>query len=327
MKSTKRKIVALSTAFVMAFALVAAMLPATVSEAAVKSISSVDFTITKPVAGVTVAKEGFFQTNRPVITSSTEGVDLGEEMTAGNWVEATDSFDASNPPSNWYGTFEDGKDYYVCFWSMPQEGYTYDNSITVTVNGTRITDFTNSGGGELYVYAKVSCGDAPAPDPDPETSSVPVKDGYADQTIASGAPIVIGFDSPFENFNNGTEQGEVYIDGALVPSQYISAESGSTIITVAQEYLSQLAEGAHTMIVKFLDGSEGQASFTISSSAAASDGTSSSTTSTASATSSTSTTTKASAAKTADALPYAGLALVFVGASAIGVIAYRRKNL
>ena len=46
------------------------------------------------------------------------------------------------------------------------------------------------------------------------------------------------------------------------------------------------------------------------------------------ATSATASTTKATAPKTADdALPYAGLAFVFVGISAIGVIACRRKNL
>ncbi len=162
-----------------------------------------------------------------------------------------------------------------------------------------------------------------------EEATVPVKDGYADQTVASGSSVTIGFDKDFINFNNGTKQGKVFIDGTEVPSQYITATEGSTIITVAQEYLSQLGEGVHKMVVKFLDDTEGEASFTISSSAAASaDGTTASSgTASSTAASTTATTTKASAAKTADALPYAGLALVFVGASAIGVIAYRRKNL
>lgn len=179
----------------------------------------------------------------------------------------------------------------------------YENPITdVVFSGSA------SGGGE-------SGGD--------DTSSVPVKDGYANQTVAPGSSVTIGFEKDFSDFNNGTEQGKVYIDGNEVPGQYVNATPGSTIIQIAEEYMKQLSEGAHKMVVKFLDGTEGEASFTVSSSAAAStaaNGTSGTASSTAA------TTTKVTSPKTADVLPIAGIALVFVGATAIGVIAFRRKN-
>ena len=235
---------------------------------------------------------------------------------------------ADHEDSLFVGTFESGKTYKAVVGGEADidNGYALADDVNVTVNVATIVDkyIENKVDGQSDVLILISFtvgggesggGDIPA--------SVPVKDGYSDQTVAPGSAVTIGFDSPFSNFNNGKEQGKVYIDGNEVPGPYIEATEGSTIIKVAEEYMKQLSEGAHKMVVKFLDGTEGEASFTVSSSAAtstAANGTSGTASSTAA------TTTKVTSPKTTDVLPIAGIALVFVGATAIGVIAFRRKN-
>ena len=343
MKKAKRRIVALATSITMAFVLVAAMVPATVS----KAVANEKYIYPDGFVGIGAEGEadahGNYMANIPG-TSEYTSIEKGD----GNTIIFTDltinggdgtgiSFYSQDAWTfRFVGT--NSMNMIMCDGSGDLNVSVSDNS-TLTlgkvVGGFVLADGTTADKDisnasmdnpiENVTLSGPSGGDDPSPTPDPDTPSVPVKDGYADQTVASGSAITIGFDTAITNFVNGTEQGLVYIDGTKVPPQYITATEGSTIITVSQEYLSQLAEGAHKMVVKFLDGTEGEASFTISSSAAASaDGTTASS-GTASSTVAT-TTTKATAAKTADALPYAGLALVFVGASAIGVIAYRRKN-
>ncbi len=88
---------------------------------------------------------------------------------------------------------------------------------------------------------------------------------------------------------------------------------------LGKEFASKLIDGVeHAVKVVFNDGETLEATITIK--AASADA------STATSSTATATTVKATAPKTADALPYAGLALLFVGTSAIGVIAYRCKN-
>jgi len=70
--------------------------------------------------------------------------------------------------------------------------------------------------------------------------------------------------------------------------------------------MSSLPEGEHTLKVAFNNGGSATTKFTV-------------------AKADTTTTTKAAAAKTADALPYVGLVLVFMGAFAIAVVSVRRK--
>lgn len=315
----RRKIMALGTALAMAFVMIASLVMVTDVKAD-EPVQNVSFKMVVPEADSAVEENpnspGY--PKGPTFSDISDGVMFVE----GYW-QSDSQFDGTMMQVG--DKFEKGKTYYVMADLFQDAGYTLDDSATVTVNGKPVKNIKNadygaqviieftvggeSGGGES------GGGDIPA--------SVPVKDGYADQTVAPGSAITIGFDKDFSNFNNGTEQGKVYIDGNEVPGQYVNATPGSTIIQIAEEYMKQLSEGAHKMVVKFLDGTEGEASFTVSSSAAAStaaNGTSGTASSTAA------TTTKVTSPKTADVLPIAGIALVFVGATAIGVIAIRRKN-
>lgn len=326
----RRKIVALGTALAMAFVMIASLVMVTdVKADEPQQINAINLSVKAPDVSAEIK-----QNTQPIV-SVPDGAKY--RVTYSQYVKCYPSESQTGDPAGeieFPFTVQENSDYYFEVYLAPDEGYEFAGTetsldATVKVDGEVGHELGYASKAQVGIFIKVKTGSGgtdPSEDPS-EEATVPVKDGYADQTVAPGSAVTIGFDSPFSNFNNGTEQGKVYIDGTEVPSQYITATEGSTIITVAQEYLSQLAEGAHKMVVKFLDNTEGEASFTISSSAAASaDGTTANGTSgTASSTAAT-TTTKATAAKTADALPYAGLALVFVGATAIGVIAFRRKN-
>ena len=341
MRQTKRKFVALSTALAMALVLVASLVPTTVAQALTGGptyiINEVAFDFTSPNAGDSVSlggEDGDEPSMTTAISTSTVGMKHSESGTSPSprgyfvkdsinsvedYLEVDDLKDAL-----FVGTFESGKTYkaVVAGEADIDNGYALADDVNVTVNGgaTIVDKYIEnkvSGHSDVLILISFTVGGGDIP------ASVPVKAGYSDQTVAPGSAVTIGFDSPFSNFNNGTKQGKVYIDGNEVPGPYIEATEGSTIIKVAEEYMKQLSEGAHKMVVKFLDDTIGEATFTISSSAAAStaaNGTSGTASSTAA------TTTKVTSPKTADVLPIAGIALVFVGATAIGVIAFRRKN-
>ena len=126
----------------------------------------------------------------------------------------------------------------------------------------------------------------------------------ANQTYTIGEDgITFRINADYSLFENG---GKVYVDDTLVSSDNYSSKTGSTIITFTKNYMSSLPEGEHTLKVAFNNGGSATTKFTV-------------------AKADTTTTTKAAAAKTADALPYVGLVLVFMGAFAIAVVSVRRK--
>jgi len=159
--------------------------------------------------------------------------------------------------------------------------------------------------------------------PTEDTSTVTTVTDGSSATIAPAEDGTLSFriDKPLSYFEDG---GELYIDGTLIERSQYTYKEGSTIITLVKELATKLSDGAaHVFKVKFNDGTEVTSNITIGTAAAASS--TAATTGTA-ASSTAATTTKVTSPKTADVLPIAGIALVFVGATAIGVIAIRRKN-
>lgn len=175
-----------------------------------------------------------------------------------------------------------------------------------------------------------SGGDDPSPTPDPDPTPTPTDNtdvttiengGTATLNPSADGTVSFRIEKDFEYFQNG---GKLYVDGLEVPNDQYYATPGSTIITFVKEYASKLSDGLdHAVKVVFSNGEEFNA--TIKVSPASSDGTAANGTS-GTASSTAATTTKVTSPKTADVLPIAGIALVFVGATAIGVIAIRRKN-
>ena len=62
-------------------------------------------------------------------------------------------------------------------------------------------------------------------------------------------------------FQNG---GKVHIDDILVDTNNYTSESGSTIITLKNDYVSKLSVGEHKLKVLFNDGGVAESKFTIS---------------------------------------------------------------
>lgn len=338
MKSTKKKIVALSTAFVMAFALVAAMLP----------------TVSKADGQKYIYPDGFIGTGAE-----------GEAEAHGNYmanIPGTSEYssikvDATSKTVTFAGITITGGEYTgISFYST--DGWTLKftgtNSVPEIMDGQNLTVSVGDdsvlslskfrGGFSLAEGTKADKDISNASFDNPvenvtftgptggggSTDPVPVKAGD-NQTVTPGSPVVISFDKEFSKFENG---GAVFLDESTEPlsTDCFKATSGSTVITLLDSFTKTLKEGAHTLKVKFNDDSVGTATFTVSASAnsdgsaSGTSGTATSGTATSGTSSSAATTTKVAAPKTADVLPFAAIAVVFVGATAIGVIAFRRKN-
>ena len=60
--------------------------------------------------------------------------------------------------------------------------------------------------------------------------------------------------------------GKVYVNGALVASKYYTVASGSTVVTLSEEFIATLPSGTHTLMVVFSDGGVARASFIVSNS-------------------------------------------------------------
>lgn len=346
----RRKIMALGTALAMAFVMIASLVMVTDVKAMTKSVSSVGVTISAPDANTVIKKvtneSSGAVTNDPApsVTVSGEGV-INENA---YWVidpdnvlkEYTEEYGGEsfsywdfNSDNVFSGTVEAGKDYYAAIElsSDSLEGYEWadDCAFTVSGGGTlyKVVNNPNNGSNVKFVVAKVTiAGGGTDPSEDP-TPTVPTIDNGSTVEVAPAedGTVTFRFEKDLEYFENG---GKLYIDGQEVPADMYKATRGSTIIALFKEYAAKLADGAeHAVKVVFNDNTSVEGKIVVkaassdSSASTAANGTSGTASSTAA-----TTTTKATAAKTADALPYAGLALVFVGATAIGVIAIRRKN-
>ncbi len=355
MRQTKRRFVALSTALAMALVLVASLVPMGEVEAMSKSVSSVGVTISAPDANTVIKKvtneSSGAITNDPApsVTVSGEGV-INENA---YWVidpdnvlkESTEEYGGEsfsywdfNSDNVFSGTVEAGKDYYAAIElsSDSLEGYEWADDCAFTVSGGtlyKVVNNPNDYSNVKFVVAKVTIaggGTDPSEDPkvDPtspteDTSTVTTVTDGSSATIAPAEDGTLSFriDKPLSYFEDG---GELYIDGTLIERSQYTYKEGSTIITLVKELASKLSDGAaHVFKVKFNDGTEVTSNITVGTAAAASS--TAATTGTA-ASSTAATTTKVTSPKTADVLPIAGIALVFVGATAIGVIAIRRKN-
>ncbi|MBR3252987.1 hypothetical protein IKF84_02850 [Candidatus Saccharibacteria bacterium] len=61
-----------------------------------------------------------------------------------------------------------------------------------------------------------------------------------------------------------TAGGKVYVDGMLINEGFYRYASGSTVITLTEEFIATLPSGTHTLSVVFADGGVARAAFTVS---------------------------------------------------------------
>ena len=338
MRQTKRKFVALSTALAMALVLVASLVPSFGAKAAPQVINEVTINFTAPKVGDTA--------------TAYNDTKVKVEVPDGAIYNSPEGFlqDSEGGELQFPLTFEEGKEYYYRIFVYPNEdggvifpinldtGKPIEGEFTLNVNGATFVNYEYCGDTSLQFVVKFTPGGSDQGGDDQggddqgggsdqggsadqgdsgqsatSTSNIVTLTNGASATVAQADHGTVSFRSEkdFSYFENG---GKLYIDGEEVPSDQYTARQGSTIITLLKQYASKLLDGKeHTVKAVFKDGEAIESKITVKPSAAAN--------------ATTATTTKTTAPKTADVLPIAGIALVFVGATAIGVIAFRRKNL
>ena len=111
----------------------------------------------------------------------------------------------------------------------------------------------------LTAHEKALVGDAPAAKLD---SLIPMLTAYR-ITYGDGASIIAGQNTTLGFTANGplAKLEEVLVDGKTLDAAHYTAQSGSTIITLAAHYVKTLPVGGHTLTVRYTDG-ETSAHFT-----------------------------------------------------------------
>ena len=115
-----------------------------------------------------------------------------------------------------------------------------------------VGDETHADSDAKYVTSKINPVVPPAP-----TSRDVISGG--NQFVAYGQPASFEFDIPFGLFQ---QSGKVYVDGVETDSKNYDAKPGSTIITLKDEFIKTLSEGAHEILVT-VEGYEASTSFTV----------------------------------------------------------------
>ncbi len=172
----KKKVVALTTAFVMVMALVAAIVPATVSNAKeAQKINSLDITVTGfPAAGTVMTIDTWDSeepTFAPTCTFTTDKGDVfkGDSEDPGYLIYAKsyaragqeDFTELSQHDFPW--TIENGDRYLCLFEFWPDSGYEFDENVQVNINGVDAYDIADMSSGRMVLWAQVTVGDASAP--------------------------------------------------------------------------------------------------------------------------------------------------------------------
>lgn len=78
--------------------------------------------------------------------------------------------------------------------------------------------------------------------------------------IKDKGSITFTIDADYEAFKNG---GKVFVDGKELSSDKYTAKSGSTIITLDEEYAKSLEKGEHTLAVEFTNNAKVTTTFTV----------------------------------------------------------------
>lgn len=104
----------------------------------------------------------------------------------------------------------------------------------------------------LTAHEKALVGDAPAAKLD---SLLPMLTAYR-ITYGDGASIIVGQNTTLGFTANGplAKLSAVLVDGKTLDAAHYTAQSGSTIITLAADYVKTLPVGGHTLTVRYTDG-------------------------------------------------------------------------
>lgn len=147
-----------------------------------------------------------------------------------------------------FGTFEEGKEYYVETYIVPEEGYDFDENTVIKVNG-KTTGFEE---GEwstplgIILYSKIVATTKP-----PEKAEYKVLDGNNQEVKPVGGTVTFRFNIDYSKF---LASGKIYVDDKLTDSKNYESSEGSTIIKLKKEFTDTLSVGKHTLKVAVADG-------------------------------------------------------------------------
>ena len=220
-------------------------------------IKEINLTIKNPVPGVEVktVKKHDDEYNydyetfepKPTITINGQG---GYEVGYTTYINAIPTNEDDSVDTAFTGIFEEGKDYYVEIWLIPNKGYEFDENATITVNGGKnykLSEYVSET--SRLIYATVTSS---------KNTSYVVLEGDS-QLLTVEQPLSFRANIDYKDF---LATGKVFVDDAEVAStDYVSSE-GSTIITFTDAYKNTLKAGKHTFKITVADG-EVNSSFTI----------------------------------------------------------------
>jgi hypothetical protein len=178
-----------------------------------------------------------------------------------------------------------------------------------------VGDETHADSDAKYVTSKIN----PVVPPTPTQSDV-LEGG--NQVVAYGQPASFEFDIPFGLFQ---QSGKVYVDGVETDSKNYDAKPGSTIITLKDEFIKTLSEGAHEILVT-VEGYEASTSFTVKKADAPNTDNSSNSESGTVTPTTTTPTSKVTSPKTSDTIPIVAILILALGIGTIGIAAFKNRE-
>lgn len=222
-----------------------------------QQISTVNLTIKAPEAGTSMQAEqvhteyGDYTVYKPEPIITLEN-GANYDMSGTYYITAYPSQLPEGYDEPFTGTFVEGQEYYVEVYLTPKAGYTFAPNVTLVANGIlgyepSAWNFEN----QFMFYAKVKAVAPGAQNQEPQAQG-PVEDprvlngGHQTANPSVGDKLTFRFDMLYANY---LASGKVYVDGNLVPPEYIVSAEGSTIITFTDEYAKALSVGSHTITI------------------------------------------------------------------------------
>lgn len=169
--------------------------------------------------------------------------------------ECWQQFENNNPVAAWYSDngshgslptitkFESGKSYVYSIMLKPKDGYSFSDKTVITVNEQKVSaPFV---GGSMYI-------------PSIKTITMPTVTAVSDYKVIEGAnsswiqnadkTLTFRVDGDLSKFVG------IKVDDEWVDKENYTVASGSTIVTLKNEYLKTLSEGEHKITFVYTDG-------------------------------------------------------------------------
>ena len=258
-----------------------------------ETISEINIRINTEIAGTEAERGEEFdcgEEEKCYTAKTFATVTLGDNYTIGDSGKA---YYISSFPSEgegydkpFFGTFEEGKEYYVETYLVPDKGYEFAENPVIKVNGQttgfEVGEWSSPSG--IILYSKIKATkkvETPATTTETtsgatttaeetvkatltssttEVKQLEVLDGNSQEYDAtSNKPLKFRFNVDYNEFK---KSGKVFVDGKLTDSSNYDSSEGSTIITFKKAFTDKLAAGKHTVKLT-VDGAESNGTFVV----------------------------------------------------------------